>query len=101
MKTYPLPDHTADSAAQVITNFMIARRKKLGLTLEELAQRMGIGKSTVSKIENRKWNLTLNYLLKWCYALDCNPYIEALENEDPKFKEAWENLGRRSAKNQT
>jgi transcriptional regulator with XRE-family HTH domain len=99
MKTYPLPDHAADSAAQVITEFLVNRRKKLGLTIDELAKRMGIGKSTVSKIENRKWNLTLVYLLKWCYALDCNPYIEALESEDEIFKQAWKDLGRRTQKN--
>lgn len=45
-------------------------REKRGLNQEQLAEKMQISRSTISKIENGKFNLSIDYLSKFSYFLD-------------------------------
>lgn len=94
-RTYPLPDNAADGTIKVITDFLIARRKELGLSQEQLAERMASSKFTISKIEACKWNLGMRIFIQWCYALDCNPYLVPLEASPEWMEKAMGDLGRR------
>ena len=47
------------------------RRKKLGLTMQELADRLNVDRQYVWKIENGEVNMSLNYLDKVIEKLDC------------------------------
>ena len=45
-------------------------REKKGYSQDELAEIMNINRSTISKIENGKFNLSLDYLSKFACFLD-------------------------------
>ena len=45
-------------------------REGRGLTQEQLAERMSISRSTISKIESGKFNLSIDYLSKFAFFLD-------------------------------
>lgn len=47
-------------------------REMKGYNQEELAQIMGITRSTISKIENGKFSITVDYLEKFARNLDFN-----------------------------
>jgi transcriptional regulator with XRE-family HTH domain len=44
-------------------------REEKGYSQQELAARMGISRSTISKIENGQFNLSVDYLEKFSYHL--------------------------------
>ena len=44
-------------------------REGRGLTQEQLAERMSISRSTISKIESGKYNLSIDYLFKFALSL--------------------------------
>lgn len=44
-------------------------REKRGYSQEQLAEKMDINRSTISKIENGKFNLSINYLSKFSWFL--------------------------------
>lgn len=50
-------------------------RRSAGLTQVCLAQRMGVGLSTVCAIEQRRQAPDLGTLLLWCVACGVSPYI--------------------------
>lgn len=50
-------------------------REKRGLSQEQLAEKMNISRSTISKIENGKFNFSIDYLLKFGDYLDFSVYI--------------------------
>ena len=45
-------------------------REKRGLSQEQLADKMNISRSTISKIESGKFNCSIDYLSKFAYFLD-------------------------------
>jgi len=45
-------------------------REQKGLSQEQLAQMMGVSRSTISKIENGKFSFSVDYLLKLSAPLD-------------------------------
>lgn len=45
-------------------------RRKQGLTLRELAERSGVSYQNITKIENGKYNVSIDILGKLCRALD-------------------------------
>lgn len=48
------------------------QRTKLGLTLNDLATKMGTDRQYIWNIENGKVNFTIDYLDKLLYAMNCN-----------------------------
>lgn len=47
-------------------------REARGLTMDELGDKLGIGKATVSKIEAGKWNFGFDTLTMFCVELGVN-----------------------------
>ena len=47
-------------------------REKKGYSQDELAEAMNVNRTTISKIENGKFNLSLDYLSKFSWFLDFN-----------------------------
>lgn len=52
-------------------------REEKGLSQEELAQRMGISRTTISKIENGKFSFSIDYLLKLSLSLDFHVVLKS------------------------
>lgn len=58
-----------------IARQIIKRRKELGMTQKELAEKIGTTQSVISRIENGH-NISLDYLMKISEQLKCRPKIE-------------------------
>jgi len=55
-------------------------REKKGYSQDELAEIMNINRSTISKIENGKFNLSLDYLSKFSWFLDFEFQLKETKN---------------------
>lgn len=53
-----------------IGNMIRIIREKKGYTQDELAEKMDVKSSTISKIEDGKFSFSLDYLLKFSWFLD-------------------------------
>lgn len=67
----------------IIGRIIKYRRKKLGLTLQELANRLEVDRQYVWRLENGKINMSLDYLDKVIHKLECKH--EDFFNEKDKF----------------
>ena len=57
-------------------------REKRGYSQEQLAEKMNINRNTISKIENGKFNLSLDYLSEFSWFLDFE--FQLKENKNNK-----------------
>ncbi len=57
-------------------------REKKGYSQEQLAQMMKVSRTTISKIENGKFNFSVDYLSKFSWFLDFNITIEEININD-------------------
>lgn len=57
-------------------------RERKGYNQEQLAERMHISRSTISKIESGKFNCSIDYLSKFSAALGFNLVLEETNNEE-------------------
>lgn len=55
-------------------------REKKGYSQDELAEIMNVNRSTISKIENGKFNLSLDYLSKFSWFLDFEFQLKETKN---------------------
>jgi transcriptional regulator with XRE-family HTH domain len=55
-------------------------RAKKGYSQDELAEIMNVNRSTISKIENGKFNLSLDYLSKFSWFLDFEFQLKETKN---------------------
>jgi len=55
-------------------------REKKGYSQDELAEAMNVNRSTVSKIENGKLNLSVDYLSKFSWFLDFELQLKEIKN---------------------
>lgn len=55
-------------------------REKKGYSQDELAEAMKVNRSTVSKIENGKLNLSVDYLSKFSWFLDFELQLKEIKN---------------------
>jgi transcriptional regulator with XRE-family HTH domain len=94
-KQYPLPAQAAKTASKAICDFLKTRRIELGLTQDDLSERMAVRRDTISKMENAIFNISLENLMNWCYCLGCNPFISTLEDNPESHEKAMQQLGRR------
>lgn len=52
---------------------LIVRRKVLGLTQKDMAEKLGCSKTHVCNIENGNTKISAYHLMKWCSILDISP----------------------------
>ncbi len=64
---------------EVIGKQIRAFREKKGFSQDELAEIMEVNHSTISKVENGKFAITIDYLVKFAWYLDFN--ISVLEKQ--------------------
>ena len=55
-------------------------REKKGFSQDELAEAMNVNRSTISKIENGKFNLSVDYLSKFSWFLDFELQLKEIKN---------------------
>lgn len=54
-------------------------RQERGITQEQLAESTGLQRVNISKIENGRYNVSIDILQKICNSLDCELKIKAAE----------------------
>ncbi len=54
--------------------------EKRGYSQEQLAEKMDINRTTISKIENEKFNLSIDYLSKFSWFLDFEFQLKETKN---------------------
>jgi transcriptional regulator with XRE-family HTH domain len=77
-------------------NYLRAWRMKKGLTLDELAEKVGTTKSVVSLLENEKRPLSSKWLRKFAEALDTTPgRILDIDPEEVSAEvlDIWDHIG--------
>lgn len=74
-ENHSIPD-TPEGRVGVGQQIKLMREEK-GLSQEELAQRMGISRTTISKIENGKFSFSIDYLLKLSLSLDFHVVLKS------------------------
>lgn len=74
------PEYVAQ-VRQVIGGWLLDFRKEKGITQEQLAEQLGIGKATISKIESGKW-LSIEMLIKLSIELDFFIFLVEKESRD-------------------
>ena len=79
-------DQVIKEARDMIAGFIVNRRQELGYTQAELAERAGLGRATVERIEGRKFLPDGKSLLKLCHALDCYFFFAEKESDDTLVK---------------
>ena len=85
-----------NEARDLIAGFIVSRRKELGYTQVELAERAGLGARTIERIEGKKFIPNGESLLKICHALDCFFFFGEKESDDPfikSFRNRWRREG--------
>jgi transcriptional regulator with XRE-family HTH domain len=60
-----------ERSKNIIGGIIQRKRKKLGLTQQDLADRMEVDKQYIWKLENGKINMSLDYIDKVIDKLDC------------------------------
>jgi len=55
-------------------------RERKGYSQDELAEIMNVNRSTISKIENGKFNLSVDYLSKFSWFLDFEFQLKEIKN---------------------
>ena len=74
------PEYVA-KVRQVIGGWLLDFRKEKGITQEQLAEQLGIGKATISKIESGKW-LSIEMLIKLSVELDFFIFLVEKDSKD-------------------
>ena len=59
-------------------------RRDLGLTQMELAERAGVDRANIAKIESGRYNVSVDILSRICNAMDCEIRIVACDNIQKK-----------------
>ena len=72
-------DETSRQFNRLRIGALIAKaRKRKGLTIRELAERCGVSYQNITKIENGRYNVSIDILNKMCSALDCRIDLRGL-----------------------
>lgn len=65
-----------------ISRAVIARRSELGLSRQEAAERCGVSKSAIARIESGQSGISLNTALSICSGLGLRLFAVPVLNED-------------------
>jgi transcriptional regulator with XRE-family HTH domain len=79
IKKGPTEVYIQENREAIGTQIRVFREKK-GLSQDELSEIMGVNRSTISKVENGKFAITVDYLVKFAWYLDFT--ISMLEKQD-------------------
>lgn len=75
-------------------NHVRAWRKRAGLTIEQLAEKIGAAPSTVSKIENLQQDFNAGHQEAIAEALDCTPFdllfVDPASGQSGEFEGYWD-----------
>lgn len=74
-------EHNPQSFRAEIGESIRKIRESRGLTQEQLGEKMNISRSTISKIESGKFNLSIDYLFKFALALGFDIVLHESINE--------------------
>ena len=69
MKTKPNPEYLQEYRQRIGENIRESREKR-GYSQDELAEIMEVNRSTISKIENGKFSISIDYIVKFGWYLD-------------------------------
>lgn len=69
------------------------------MTQEELAEKMGVQRSTISKIEDGKWNFGIDTLTLFAAHLDCYLFMIEKDSDSDVAKEMRERWTRENDSN--
>lgn len=80
-------EQVLQEARQLISGFLLNRRKELGITQDELAELSGMGVATIRRFESGKFWLNLKQYLILCHYLkypsfDANLLFTAIPSPD-------------------
>jgi transcriptional regulator with XRE-family HTH domain len=78
-KKRPTDEYIQENREAIGKQIRVLREKK-GFSQDELSEIMGVNRSTISKVENGKFAITIDYLVKFAWYLDFT--ISMLERQD-------------------
>jgi transcriptional regulator with XRE-family HTH domain len=64
------PDDYVQKYRETIGKIIRRRREEKGYSQDELAEMMEVQRSTISKIENGKFGVSIDYIVKFAWYLD-------------------------------
>jgi transcriptional regulator with XRE-family HTH domain len=70
-------------ARKIIGSWLKQMREDKGLTQEQVADKLGVGKQTVSKIEAGRWSFSIDYINRFAQALDFYVFFIPKDSKDP------------------
>lgn len=86
-------------ARELIAGFISTRRKELGVSQAELAERTGLGIATIKRMEDAKFWPNMKQFMILCHALDLYFFVEEKEGNGPYAKTMRERWSRKADKN--
>ena len=87
-------DKDYTEARKWIAGFIANRRKELGFTQEELAEKTGLGIATIKRFEDGKFWINLKTLLFICHELKLFFFLEEKDSEKELTKLMRERWGK-------
>lgn len=82
LKLHENPEYMLDLTTAKVVHQIRMIMGKNGVTVTELARRLGKSKQYVSRLLNEKTNLTIKSLIKVSIALNCELSVKIEENEN-------------------
>lgn len=70
-----------------LANVVVSRRRQLGLTQQELADRAGVSRKLVCDAEAGKLTMQLDGLVKICNALDCDLVVREAHSDRLTYRD--------------
>lgn len=82
------------NSSKILTQTLCDARKSAGLTIRQLAEKMGVHHSIIGKIEIGERRLDVIEFIEYCRVLNINPneVIEKIIASNQQTDEYWENF---------
>lgn len=82
----------AVEARKMVASHLKKRREELKMTQDELAEKMGIKKAAISRMENGLYPPSLDMFFEWCHHLNLYFFVEGKESKEENatwFRNRW------------